>query len=413
MKSTDCNAWFGVNYDNEPCVVALKKELKRKDILRKHTESERIWQAPNGRWCSYLPEPTKTHKKKLLSCRTQELLEDKIIEYYGGLIPTFEKMFNDWNDHRLEMELISHSTHDRGKSTFNRLFGDIAKEKITDITIEEYTELLERKLRQYKLTAPKFGMMLCQVKGTVNRAKKLGYVGFTGIDVVNSYHANTESKVYPKRVNEDLEVYTEEETTAIMVKLAEEGELCDYALLLMFATGIRIGEAVALRHDAVHESSIDVRRTETAYHDANGKNVRVIQDFPKTKAGIRTVYVPDVYKWILEKIKTFFPESKYIFWDDKQPVMNPDRIRKRLYKICDDLGIPRKSPHKIRKTYCTILLDAGADRNFIQQQVGHAAITTTESFYHYNRKTDRKKIELLNSVEDFSKMGEIFSNVAL
>ena len=66
--------------------------------------------------------------------------------------------------------------------------------------------------------------------------------------------------------------------------------------------------------------------------------------------------------------------------------------------MCETLHIKRKSPHKIRKTYATILLDASVDQNLIMQQMGHTSIVTTERHYHRNRKTIEAKKEILNAV---------------
>ena len=79
-------------------------------------------------------------------------------------------------------------------------------------------------------------------------------------------------------------------------------------------------------------------------------------------------------------------------------------IRKRVYKMCKDTNIYKKSPHKIRATYDTILLDANLDKRFIKDQMGHSDITTSEKYYHRNRKSLDKKSEMINSISEFSLM---------
>ena len=58
----------------------------------------------------------------------------------------------------------------------------------------------------------------------------------------------------------------------------------------------------------------------------------------------------------------------------------------RLKRICQWNGITFRSPHKIRKTYVSALIDAGVPHPLIMSQVGHTDFAqTTERCYHFNR----------------------------
>lgn len=72
-------------------------------------------------------------------------------------------------------------------------------------------------------------------------------------------------------------------------------------------------------------------------------------------------------------------------------------MRRRTERVCDKLGIVRKSPHKVRKTYRSILLD----NKLIRDLMGHTDILCTEGHYHRNRKTIESKSELLNDITGF------------
>ena len=76
-------------------------------------------------------------------------------------------------------------------------------------------------------------------------------------------------------------------------------------------------------------------------------------------------------------------------------------FRRRLHNICKELNIYPKTPHKIRKTYATILMDAGLDKQFIINQMGHSSITLTENAYHRNRKTMETKRKILGELTEF------------
>ena len=61
----------------------------------------------------------------------------------------------------------------------------------------------------------------------------------------------------------------------------------------------------------------------------------------------------------------------------------------RLYKACDKCGLPRRSMHKIRKTYGTTLIDANVDDSLIMEQMGHSDIATTRKYYYYSNKNSQ------------------------
>lgn len=72
----------------------------------------------------------------------------------------------------------------------------------------------------------------------------------------------------------------------------------------------------------------------------------------------------------------------------------------RLNRLCEKINVYHKSPHKIRKTYGSILLDNHIDNVLIVGQMGHTDIVTTENHYHRNRKTLEKKTKILSGIPE-------------
>lgn len=64
----------------------------------------------------------------------------------------------------------------------------------------------------------------------------------------------------------------------------------------------------------------------------------------------------------------------------------------RLYKACDACDLPRRSMHKIRKTYGTLLLDSDIEDSLVMEQMGHSDIATTRRYYHYSMKNEKNKL---------------------
>ena len=139
------------------------------------------------------------------------------------------------------------------------------------------------------------------------------------------------------------EVFDDEEFEKLEKCLMEKLDLTNLGLLLMLFTGIRVGELAVLKWEDYDGSSIQIQRTETRFKDDTDKYVYEIKESPKTEAGIREVVLPPQCKWIVRKIRYMNPFGEYMFEKDGNRTKTYS-FRKRLYHICDQIGIPRRSP---------------------------------------------------------------------
>ena len=61
--------------------------------------------------------------------------------------------------------------------------------------------------------------------------------------------------------------------------------------------------------------------------------------------------------------------------------------------------MPVKSPHKIRKTYASCLIDNGVPEDIIISQMGHTDIETTKNHYYYDHYDDTEKDKIFSNIQ--------------
>lgn len=142
-------------------------------------------------------------------------------------------------------------------------------------------------------------------------------------------------------------------------------------LELLYATGIRITELLDLKLSNYHE--------EDAYIKVMGKG-RKERIIPIGDITIKylNLYLKDYRNYILKS-----KQSVYIFVNNNGERMSRQGFFKILKKICQKSGINKNiSPHIIRHSFATHLLNNGADLKIIQELLGHENISTTEIYSH-------------------------------
>ncbi len=381
-------------------LIMLKKKQKYLDM---HPYAK--WQSKDGKyWYTTFPDSTRERGVRQIRRNTLVELDAAIIEFWDSHKEkiTIRDVFDEWNDTRLELKKISASTHERNMYYFNKHYVGWEHKFIEDLTPQDFADFLERQIPAHDMTSKNFSSLRGITKGFLKWGRKKGYINYADVEVFSLMDVSDRS--FKKVLKEDCEeVFDEEETSKVMEFLIQNPDLRNYGVLLMFVTGIRVGELVALKVSDIVDNVVKIRRTETREPNPDGAGyVYEVRDFPKTKAGVRDVVVPDDYVWLLDELckdRT----SGYVFVGDDGKRFTTNVFRRRLERVCKAVGIPARSPHKIRKTYGSILLDHNVDARFVISQMGHTDLGVTENHYHRNRRSNEEKSEILSKIPDFKK----------
>ena len=170
---------------------------------------------------------------------------------------------------------------------------------------------------------------------------------------------------FPKRQPSRLaKVLTAEELTAFFSAFRK----AKYRALFMtcYAAGLRLGEVCRLQ-----VADIDSRRM-VIHVRGKGNQERL------TILSSRLLEVLRTY-WRLAKSKPktwLFPGATL-----ERPV-SLDTARSVFHRARTDAGLARYTPHSLRHSFATHLLDAGTDLVLIQQLLGHRCIDTTSRYTH-------------------------------
>lgn len=370
---------------------------KREEYLKMHPY--KIWQGTNGKWYTYLQD--KEGRRIQKNRTTQKDIEDLIVSTIRESIesPTVKDIYYDWMDDRLEREEIEKSTYSRYERVFNRCFSEIKNKEIKKIDEMDIENFLKNAIHKNNLSQKAYSNMRTIVYGIFRYAKKRKLVDYSIKQTIGDIQFSR--KEFRQVVHEDNEqVFMVSEEEKIIEYLENNKDLVNLGLLLLFKTGLRIGELSVLEKSDIGLNRISINKTETIYKE-NGKFVYDIKNCPKTEAGVRSVVVPNNCVWILQDIRKRCPFGQYVFMEHGERVKS-HRFRNRLRHICKKIGITSKSPHKIRKTYGSKLYDSkDVTEAFIITQMGHTDISCLKKHYYYNRMEVDEQTEMLNKAAIF------------
>lgn len=160
-----------------------------------------------------------------------------------------------------------------------------------------------------------------------------------------------------------------------------EGQRNKAIIEVLFSCGLRVSELVNLKLSNLYIKELFVRVM------GKGSKERLV---PISHRAIHEIEL-----WFLDRneMKIRQGEEDYVFLNRRGAHLTRTMILIMIKKYAQDAGITKTiSPHTLRHSFATALLEGGADLRAIQAMLGHESIGTTEIYTHIDMTTLRQEI---------------------
>ncbi len=183
-------------------------------------------------------------------------------------------------------------------------------------------------------------------------------------------------KITSPKVSKRLPVFVREEqmnkvNSDEIFQNSFEGIRDKFMIEMFYNTGMRLSELINLKHKDISIASM---------------NVKVLGKRNKERLCPLNIYIINMYNKYCEakKEKGYqFSTNDWIFVTQKGNKMYDKYVYRKINHYLSMITeIEKRSPHVLRHTFATHMLNAGADLNAIKELLGHANLAATQVYTH-------------------------------
>ncbi len=380
--------------------VLLKCTMKKEQIIKDHEAHHSIFLASDGRWKTRLPDGN--GKGKLIAKRNKADLDKAIVEFYLEQQEeinknTFRALYPGYKKQKQNLEKLADASIERYQNSWDFLVesnAEIVDYDVTKLTRGKYKIWAMEFLSQHPMTKKTFDTIQTVLKGIVRYALDRDLIASNPLTDLTLPRNCFIEPSYDSR----KEPFNDDEVKRLAEYLwgryeSDPEYTVPLAILFLFQTGLRPAEAEALCFsDIDSEHYLHVQRHQAKAYGNNGKlSESEIKNTVKTKARKKPVYLSEEARNILDLVQQANEangdvKDDYIFYNDHKHLTTA-AINRCLNTACEKAKIPSRCVYMIRKTYCSVLADAGINLTMLSSAMGHAEPSTTLRFYIKDRNT--------------------------
>ncbi|HEY0261610.1 MAG TPA: tyrosine-type recombinase/integrase [Chitinophagales bacterium] len=180
---------------------------------------------------------------------------------------------------------------------------------------------------------------------------------------------NPMSRIIAPKTSSRLPVFVEQKSMENLLEKVEfeegfEGVRNKLIIELLYATGMRRSELLNLKNTDLDSYNAQLKVL------GKGKKERII---PLHQNIVKTILT----------YKTQKPNSEYLLCDEDGAQLTADKVYRTVKKYLSMVTtIDKKSPHVLRHSFATAMLNNGAEINAVKELLGHANLAATQVYTH-------------------------------
>ena len=393
--------------------------------------SGNVFKRTDGRWCGvvwYMDE-AENRKRKSFSGTTKQAVNKKITSYIAEFDKELEsrdeskRLLKDSIQNWLEnykFSSVEQTTYDRAECIArNQIYPAMGERLVGDVTTSDIRNLLNECMNKglaYS-TAKKVYVLLNEYFRTMYLEEMIPKNPMDTVEMIKKSNFLSAQGKENLPECETITVFTEDEIERFKKEAFNtysngvQKHQQSSAYILILNTGMRAGEALALRNCDIEleKRQIHIQKSVKEIYNRDGvkatggKSVKVGKT--KTPTSKRIIPLNDTAIESIHRLREeyYFGEDAPLICDENGDYTKPVNFRKRYYRILKNAGIEQKGIHSLRHTFATKLVNGikqpdGTIKALSPKQVadllGHSTSQITE-MYHVKKDTSR-----LNGITD-------------
>ena len=324
---------------------------------------------------------SKTGFKTQLEAK-QWISKMELLYHSGNLLGKSDTYFLDYFDIWVEKHKKSglrsqtQTNYNTAKLNVNKYFPDV---KLHEINRNVLQTFLNRFTKNH--TASTTGLIFSQVKRAIKDAYLDGLIDRDPTEYKYKISSLNQSK------RKELK-YLEQADYEKLINYIETTEISiiNFAIYTGLLSGLRVGEILALTEDDINENdyTLSVNKSKT-------DKKPIEYNAPKTQSSIRTIKMPKKFFDYFNKIKQSYKNLDTHFFGEKT---TQKTISFGLKKLLKNAGITKIiTPHGLRHTHASILINANVDIAYVSERLGHSNIAITQKVYFHLLQDTRSREE--------------------
>lgn len=399
---------------------------KKRELLSKHPYA--IWHnEKEDRWYTDI---LIGDTKKRIKRKSKDDLENVIVEYAMTQEEKNKARDVSNNNERtveeLFYEFMNYKSHEVGSGTIRRMMIDwrkfyepydtLIKKPFTDVTKIDIDIFFNYIMDQYHLKRKAFYNVCGIIKQMYEYAIDCEYVD------KSPYRNKVNKKKFTsdRKKPSESQVYTEKEKQMLLCEMERRfnnypSSTACLAVMLFFELGVRRGEMLAISKGDICNGRIHIHRQLVEEYDTSDlKNIRKlgykVVEYTKSDDGDRWLPLTEQATKIIQRVIDTNAKYGYAYKDflfvRGNSILTPETIDAQIDHGCENIGIPVKSMHKIRKSYASRLYHNGVNISIVKDMLGHADEAITIHHYIYNPESEESTYNIVKNALDQKKWND-------